>query len=213
VRIIINKGITVVFIYQYLYIKTRYSLSPFALRMARLFTSLVWLSCILQQPSTAMHQFAAMLRHRSISYLSHERHVGSCRRPRWAQGRTLLTAALITQHRPRIHLHPTRLQSSSSSSNIKTLLPPSFNQFYTEEEIVKKSRFIGIAVPCSSWDEAQLHLEQVRKDHPKSRHVCFGFVSGGSSENSVGTERCSDDGEPTGTAVSSLLLSVVIEAD
>lgn len=47
-----------------------------------------------------------------------------------------------------------------------------------------------------------MYLDLVRKDHPKSRHVCFGFVSGGGSEGGVGTERCSDDGEPTGTAVS-----------
>jgi len=45
----------------------------------------------------------------------------------------------------------------------------------------------------------------VRKDHPKSRHVCFGFVSssgsgGDDSNEGSGTERCSDDGEPTGTA-------------
>jgi len=95
-----------------------------------------------------------------------------------------------------------RTRLHSSPCEIKTLLPPQeANQFYVEEEIIKKSRFIGIATPCSTWDEAQVYLEQVRKEHPKSRHVCFGFVSGG-SENCVGTERASDDGEPTGTAVS-----------
>ena len=100
--------------------------------------------------------------------------------------------------RHQFHQHATRAQSRQlSTSEIKTLLPPE-QQFYTEEEVIKKSRFIGIATPCSSWEEAQSHLEHVRKDHPKSRHVCFGFVSG---MQGVGTERCSDDGEPTGTAV------------
>ena len=122
---------------------------------------------------------------------------------------TLQPSSFLLHHykhkRPMQTLRTTRLQSSSSSSEIKTLLPPTPpNQFYIEEEVIKKSRFIGITTPCSTWEEAQLHLEQVRRDHPKSRHVCFGFVSGGSGSenNSVGTERCSDDGEPTGTAVS-----------
>lgn len=95
-----------------------------------------------------------------------------------------------------------RLNSSTTSKEpLKTLLPNS-NELYSEEEIVKKSRFIGLATHCTSWEEAQVYLEQVRKEHPKSRHVCFGFVSGGIDvgEGGVGTERCSDDGEPTGTA-------------
>eukprot|EP00804_Cyclotella_cryptica_P004139 CCRYP_016864-RB/>CCRYP_016864-RB protein AED:0.06 eAED:0.06 QI:210/1/1/1/0.5/0.33/3/704/250 len=94
--------------------------------------------------------------------------------------------------------------SNNETPQIKTLLPKtaSDNPFYIEEEIIKKSRFIGIATSCATWEEAQLHLDRVRKDHPKSRHVCFGFVSGGggTDHGGVGTERCSDDGEPTGTA-------------
>ena len=101
------------------------------------------------------------------------------------------------------HLHPTTQckRITTHVAQIKTLQPPS-NQFYIEEEIIKKSRFIGLSTPCNSWEEAQVHLEQVRKDHPKARHVCFAFVSG---LEGVGTERCSDDGEPTGTAVSALI--------
>mmetsp|Transcript_24687 Transcript_24687/g.36197 ORF Transcript_24687/g.36197 Transcript_24687/m.36197 type:complete len:290 (-) Transcript_24687:133-1002(-) len=67
---------------------------------------------------------------------------------------------------------------------------------YTSEQVIKKSRFIGIAKHCESWDEAQMFIRGVRAEHPKARHVCFGFVSG---SNPV-QERCSDDGEPTGTA-------------
>lgn len=111
----------------------------------------------------------------------------------------LLPSAFILHRRTRTgRIHQAQLLSMSMPE-IKTLIPPQSSKFYIEEEEVKKSRFIAIAAPCSSWDEAQIHLEQVRKNHPKSRHVCFGFVSGG-CENSVVTERCSDDGEPTGTA-------------
>ncbi|KAL7525179.1 hypothetical protein ACHAXR_000892 [Thalassiosira sp. AJA248-18] len=100
------------------------------------------------------------------------------------------------------HLPKSRLHSSSKSTTepLKTL---EGNDIFAAEEVIKKSRFIGYASYCTSWDEAQTILESVRKDHPKSRHVCFGFVSssgsGGNNEGS-GTERCSDDGEPTGTA-------------
>ena len=90
-----------------------------------------------------------------------------------------------------------------SSDPLKTLAG---NDIYAAEEVIKKSRFIGFASHCTSWGDAQSILGTIRKEHPKSRHVCFGFVSSSSGSDSegggvgVGTERCSDDGEPTGTA-------------
>ena len=115
-----------------------------------------------------------------------------------------------------------RASSGSASTPLKTLAP--ISGFYEEEEIIKKSRFIGIAVPCTSWDDAKAHLEKVRAEHPKSRHVAFGYISSStSSSNSgnsdddddritvVGTERCSDDGEPTGTAGQPILNAIKSE--
>ena len=64
--------------------------------------------------------------------------------------------------------------------------------YYEAEQVIKKSRFIGIAKHCTSWDEAQKFIKDVRQEHPKSRHACFGFVCG---TNPV-SERCSDDGTP-----------------
>ncbi|KAL7544735.1 hypothetical protein ACHAWF_008096 [Thalassiosira exigua] len=96
-------------------------------------------------------------------------------------------------HRRRIIPSQSRLLSSDQ---LKTL---EGSDIYAAEEVIKKSRFIGYASHCTSWEDAQSILESVRKDHPKSRHVCFGFVSSSGAEG-VGTERCSDDGEPTGTA-------------
>ena len=66
---------------------------------------------------------------------------------------------------------------------------------HEDEQTIKKSRFIGLATNCASWSAAQDFITQVRADHPKARHVCFGFVAG---VNPV-QERASDDGEPTGT--------------
>mmetsp|Transcript_28312 Transcript_28312/g.32438 ORF Transcript_28312/g.32438 Transcript_28312/m.32438 type:complete len:195 (-) Transcript_28312:303-887(-) len=65
--------------------------------------------------------------------------------------------------------------------------------YYQSEQTIKKSRFIGIAKHCTSWDSARKFIEQIRLEHPKSRHACFGLVCGSNPK----TERCSDDGEPT----------------
>ena len=47
-----------------------------------------------------------------------------------------------------------------------------------------------------SEEEAMQYLEQVRKKYWDARHHCWAYVIG---EERV-TERCSDDGEPSGTA-------------
>ena len=90
-------------------------------------------------------------------------------------------------------LHQSSQQIQQTLASIDESNP---KQYYEAEEIVKKSRFIGIAKHCTSWNDAQEFIQSIRGEHPKSRHVCFGFVCG---TNPV-TERCSDDGEPTGTA-------------
>lgn len=61
---------------------------------------------------------------------------------------------------------------------------------------VKKSRFLGYAKHAENWNEALAYIEEVKAEHPKGRHWCYGFQCG---VNPV-SERCSDDGEPTGTA-------------
>ena len=66
---------------------------------------------------------------------------------------------------------------------------------------VKKSRFLGYACHVSTWDEAKLYIEQIKSEHPKARHWCYGFCGGHNPVN----ERCSDDGEPSGTAGSPIL--------
>jgi uncharacterized YigZ family protein len=78
----------------------------------------------------------------------------------------------------------------------RTLKELQDGEYYQAEEVIKKSRFIGIAKHCTSWENAQEFVEFIRNQHPKSRHVCFAYVGGFNPK----TERCSDDGEPTGTA-------------
>lgn len=66
----------------------------------------------------------------------------------------------------------------------------------TGEVVEKKSRFIAQVFPVKTEEEALEHLSSVRKKHYDARHNCFAYVIGEKNE----TERCSDDGEPSGTA-------------
>jgi len=107
-------------------------------------------------------------------------------------------------------LYSRKSSSSSSSSTTKQQLKTiEGNDIYAAEQVIKKSRFIGLATHCTSWEDAQSIIEDIRREHAKSRHVCFGFVSS-SSEGGAGTERASDDGEPTGkwSVVNCFLMSV-----
>lgn len=66
----------------------------------------------------------------------------------------------------------------------------------TGEVTEKKSRFIASIFPVQSEEEALEFIAQVKKKHYDARHNCFAYVIGEKNE----TERCSDDGEPSGTA-------------
>lgn len=61
---------------------------------------------------------------------------------------------------------------------------------------VKKSRFIGYAKHVETWSEAKQYIDDIKALHPKARHWCYAVRCGYDPV----TERCSDDGEPTGTA-------------
>jgi len=58
------------------------------------------------------------------------------------------------------------------------------------------SKFIAYAFPVSSTDEFKERLNQIKKEHPKATHHCFGYRLGTDKSNF----RVSDDGEPSGTA-------------
>ena len=66
-----------------------------------------------------------------------------------------------------------------------------------EGEIVeKKSRFIATVRPVESEEEALKFLEEMKKKYWDARHNCFVYSIGMNREFT----RCSDDGEPSGTA-------------
>ena len=67
----------------------------------------------------------------------------------------------------------------------------------TQAEIVeKKSRFIAYLKPVHSEEEAASFIEGIKKKHWDARHNCSAIVIGRNNEFT----RCSDDGEPAGTA-------------
>ena len=66
-----------------------------------------------------------------------------------------------------------------------------------EGEIVeKKSRFIATVRLVETEEEAQAFIEAMRKKYWNATHNCFAYVIGERRE----LVRCSDDGEPQGTA-------------
>ena len=60
----------------------------------------------------------------------------------------------------------------------------------------KKSRFIATIEPVSSEEEAAQFIASMKKKYWDARHNCSAYILGDNGQKS----RCSDDGEPSGTA-------------
>ena len=60
----------------------------------------------------------------------------------------------------------------------------------------KKSRFIATVRRCDTEEEAVSFIEEMKKKYWDARHNCSAFCIGSRGE----LTRCSDDGEPSGTA-------------
>ena len=68
---------------------------------------------------------------------------------------------------------------------------------YGEGEIEeKKSRFLGKIKPVDTEEEALKFIEGIKKQYWDARHNCYAYIIGEHNE----CVRCSDDGEPSGTA-------------
>ncbi len=66
----------------------------------------------------------------------------------------------------------------------------------------KESLFIGIAIPVEGKQQAEEKLNEIRKEFYDATHHCFAYLF------FDGTEKYSDDGEPTGTAGIRLLNAI-----
>ena len=76
---------------------------------------------------------------------------------------------------------------------------PEYRTIYQggEDEIVeKKSRFIASVIPVENEEEALELIEKTKKHYWDARQNCFAYVIRERGQ----LQRCSDDGEPNGTA-------------
>ena len=64
------------------------------------------------------------------------------------------------------------------------------------EIVEKKSRFIAHVQPVGSEEEALEFIGKIKKKYWDARHNCYAYTAGPHRE----VTRCSDDGEPSGTA-------------
>jgi uncharacterized YigZ family protein len=65
------------------------------------------------------------------------------------------------------------------------------------KESIKKSRFIGVIVPCADENEIIQQLKQLHLDYPDATHIAYAYQL--KTDNSL-VYRFHDAGEPTGTA-------------
>ena len=65
------------------------------------------------------------------------------------------------------------------------------------EDLVKKSRFIGIIVPCANEAEVMQNLRELHQQYADASHIAFAYQL--KTDNGL-VYRFHDAGEPTGTA-------------
>ncbi len=63
----------------------------------------------------------------------------------------------------------------------------------TNEIIINKSKFITEIQKINNIEEINEKLKQIKQKYKDATHYCYGYIINGK-------EKCSDDGEPTGTA-------------
>jgi uncharacterized YigZ family protein len=69
----------------------------------------------------------------------------------------------------------------------------------------KGSKFISCACPIRDLEEIKFHVELLKEQHPKARHICYAYRLGFSAEES----RAQDDGEPAGSAGKPILNTIL----
>ena len=65
------------------------------------------------------------------------------------------------------------------------------------QDIIKKSRFIGVITPCKTESDAVLQRQQLHTRHPDATHIPYAYRI--KTDTRIGS-RFFDDGEPSGTA-------------
>ncbi len=71
-----------------------------------------------------------------------------------------------------------------------------------QTHIIEKSKFIAHLFPCDRKSDAQVILENIRKQYIDATHVCYAYII---MEENVVFYKSSDDGEPSSTAGAPIL--------
>ena len=61
------------------------------------------------------------------------------------------------------------------------------------EIIINKSRFITLLIKINKLNEIEKNLKEIKKKYKDATHYCYAYIIGNK-------EKCSDNGEPSGTA-------------
>lgn len=61
---------------------------------------------------------------------------------------------------------------------------------------IKKSKFVAYSFELNQLEDVKKHIEELKKHHKKATHICYAYVF----NNGIVSEKCCDDGEPSGTA-------------
>lgn len=69
----------------------------------------------------------------------------------------------------------------------------SIEKTITNTIIIQKSKFICKLIPVSNIQEIKKELENIKEEFPLATHYCYAYICNSD-------KRCSDDGEPSGTA-------------
>jgi len=73
----------------------------------------------------------------------------------------------------------------------------------TQEIVEKKSKFIADLFYIENKTEAENRIKEIKKKYYDAKHHCFAYITFDEDKNII--ERCSDDGEPAGTAGAPML--------
>lgn len=64
------------------------------------------------------------------------------------------------------------------------------------ELIINKSKFIAYKFTLNSLEEVKSILTNLKNEHKNATHICYAYIY----NRDIVSEKCSDDGEPGGTA-------------
>lgn len=78
------------------------------------------------------------------------------------------------------------------NTSFKTITEASGEVIFKEQG----SKFIGIAIPIKSVEDAETKLEEIREAHPKATHHCYAYRLNPDGD----IYRTNDDGEPSNSA-------------